>query len=142
MPYFIGFMPTSFDLSERPLNYPKLAYFLIFWHIFDFNIGKLLVNRSLLLPINQCLCAMAFRLKILPIFLLTNILPTYFLPTSNQIRLHKVFHSILKLDMSIGIQHNADVRMPHQILKGFGIDSGLRHIAAIGMPTYMWRYLG
>lgn len=43
--------------------------------------------------------------------------------------------------MGICIQRYADVRMSHQVLKCFGIDTGLRHIAAIGMSANMRRYL-
>ena len=44
--------------------------------------------------------------------------------------------------MRVGIEGNANVRMSHQILKGFRVHSSLCHIGAIGVAADMRRYLG
>ena len=44
---------------------------------------------------------------------------------------------IIELNMGIGVQCHADVAVPHDILQCLRIHSGLCHIGAEGMPTYM-----
>ena len=39
--------------------------------------------------------------------------------------------------MSIGVESDADIRMPHQILKHLRIHSGLCHIRAVRVSAYM-----
>ena len=44
--------------------------------------------------------------------------------------------------MCVNIQGNAGIRMSHQILQTFDIQSGLLHVGAEGMPQHMGRYIG
>ncbi len=37
--------------------------------------------------------------------------------------------------MRVGIQSDADIAVPHQLLERLGIHTGLRHVAAAGMAA-------
>ena len=45
---------------------------------------------------------------------------------------------ILEFYMSVGVQCNADIRVPHDILQALGIHATLCHLGAKGMSAYMW----
>lgn len=48
------------------------------------------------------------------------------------------FHlGILKFHMGIGVQRDADIRVTHDILQGFGIHAALCHIGAESMAAHM-----
>ena len=44
---------------------------------------------------------------------------------------------IFKFQVSVSIQSDTDIRMPHDVLHGFGVHTALRHIGTEGMPAYM-----
>ena len=48
------------------------------------------------------------------------------------------FHlGILKLDVGIGVQCDADVRMSHDVLQCFGVHSALCHVGAESVSAHM-----
>ena len=50
------------------------------------------------------------------------------------------FHlRILEFDMGIGVQRDADIRVTHDILQGFGVHAALCHVGAEGMAAHMGR---
>ena len=46
---------------------------------------------------------------------------------------------IVKFDVGIGVQRDADIRMTHDILQGFGVHTALCHVGAEGMAAHMGR---
>ena len=52
------------------------------------------------------------------------------------------FHlCIVKFDMGVGIQRDADIRVTHDILQGLGIHAAFRHVGTEGMAAHMGRDL-
>ena len=50
------------------------------------------------------------------------------------------FHlGIVKFDMGIGVQRDADIRVIHDILQGLGVHAALCHVGTEGMAAHMRR---
>ena len=64
----------------------------------------------------------------------TNTISALFLPLRDPVKFR---FCIVKFDMGIGVQRNADIRVTHDILQGFGIHAALCHIGAKGMAAHM-----
>ena len=62
---------------------------------------------------------------------------TFFCPFSGFQTAVKFLLSILNFQMRVGVQSNADIRMPHDILQRFGVHTALCHIGAEGVSTHM-----
>ena len=67
---------------------------------------------------------------------------TFLCPFSDFHNPVKFLLSILNFQMRVGVQSNADIRMPHDILQRFGVHTALCHIGAEGMPEHMGCDLG
>ena len=70
----------------------------------------------------------------------TNVFFAILYQHSDYFRPAKILLSVLKFNVRIGVKCNTYIRMTHQILKRLGINSGLRHIAAVSMSAYVWCY--
>ena len=68
----------------------------------------------------------------------TNTFSALFLPLCDPVKFR---FRIVKFDMGIGVQRDADIRMTHDILQGFGVHTALGHVGAEGMAAYMGRDL-
>ena len=66
----------------------------------------------------------------------TNTFSALFLPLRDPVKFR---FRIVKFDVGIGVQRDADIRVTHDILQGFGIHAAARHVGAEGMATYMGR---
>ena len=66
----------------------------------------------------------------------TNTFSAPFLPLCDPVKFRLC---IVKFDMGIGVQRDADIRMTHDILQGFWIHTALGHVGAEGMAAHMGR---
>ena len=69
----------------------------------------------------------------------TNTFSALFLPLCDPV---KFSFCIVKFDVGIGVQRDADIRVTHDILQGFGIHAALCHVGAEGMAAHMGCDLG
>ena len=68
----------------------------------------------------------------------TNTFSVLFLPLCDPVKFR---FCIVKFDVGIGVQRDADVHVTHDILQGFWVHTALGHVGAEGMAAYMGRDL-
>ena len=69
----------------------------------------------------------------------TNTFSALFLPLRDPVKFR---FCIVKFDVGIGVQRDADICVTHDILQGFGIHTAPCHVGAEGMAAHMGRDFG